>query len=66
MLSLWDERVKPDSEVTRGIAALRIMSKEKPSESALETLEAERDRRTSEKIEKGEAVARYSHRSRRP
>jgi len=28
LLAVWEERVKPDSEITRGVAALRIMSKD--------------------------------------
>ena len=34
LLSVWGEPVKPDSDVTRGVAALRIMSREKPAEFA--------------------------------
>jgi len=34
LLAVWEEKIKPDSEITRGVAALRIMSRERPAEFA--------------------------------
>jgi hypothetical protein len=34
LLEVWDEPIRPDSDVTRGKAALRIMSRERPADFA--------------------------------